>query len=127
MKRTLIVLLAALLVCSCASVFAGTAQKSSSSKPHSTHVMGEVVSVDSASSSFMLRETLKDKSTKEITINCEPGTKIMMTGKSVALDQVSVGDTVTVAYNPTADGRNLAKSVSIVKPHKKSEETPAKS
>jgi len=75
----------------------------------------------------MLRETLKDKSTKEITINCEPGTKIMMTGKSVALDQVSVGDTVTVAYNPTADGRNLAKSVSIVKPHKKSEETPAKS
>ena len=127
MKKTLAVLFAALLVCSCASVFAGTSQKSSSAKPHATHVMGEVVSVDSASSSFMLRETLKDKSTKEITINCEPGTKIMMTGKGVTLDQVSVGDTVTVAYNPTADGKNMAKSVSIVKPHKKTEETPAKS
>ena len=128
MKKSLLVLFAALLVVSCASLFAATSHShSSSGKPHSTHVMGEVVSVDAASNSFVVRETLKDKSTKEITINCEPGTKIAMAGKTVTLNELAAGDTVTVGYNPGADGKNMAKTVSIVKPHKKAEETPSKS
>ena len=69
---------------------------------------------------------MKDKSTKEISITCETGSKIMMAGKTVTLNDLAAGDTVTVAYNPSADGKNLAKSVSISKPHKK-EEAPSKS
>ena len=125
MKKSLILLCAALLVLSCVSVFAAEAHKGAT-KPHSTHVMGEVVSVDAASNSFVVRETLKDKSTKEISITCETGSKIMMAGKAVTLNDLAAGDTVTVAYNPSADGKNLAKSVSISKPHKK-EEAPSKS
>ena len=126
MKKSLIVLFAALLVVSCVSVYAAETHKSSSTKPHSTHIMGEVVSVDAASNSFVARETLKDKSTKEITITCEPGTKIQMANKTVTLSELSAGDTVNVSYNPTADGKNMAKTVSISKPHTK-EATPSKS
>jgi hypothetical protein len=126
MKKSAIVLCAALLVVSCVSVFAATSHKSSSSKSQGTHVMGEVVSVDAANNTFVVRETLKDKSTKEISISCEPGTKIQMASKTVTLNELAAGDTVTVAYNPTADGKNMAKSVSISKPHMK-EGTPSKS
>ena len=55
MKKSLILLCAALLVLSCVSVFAAEAHKGATSKPHSTHVMGEVVSVDAASNSFVVR------------------------------------------------------------------------
>jgi hypothetical protein len=125
MKKSLIVLCAALLVVSCVSVFAAEAHKSSA-KSQSTHIMGEVVSVDAASNSFVARETLKDKSTKEITITCEPGTKIQMAGKTVTLNELAAGDTVSVAYHPGADGKNMAKVVNISKPHTK-EATPSKS
>ena len=125
MKKSLMVLFVALFVLSCVAVFAGEAHKASSGKAHSSHVMGEVVSVDSATSTFVVRETLKDKSTKEITITTEPGTKIQQAGKMVTLNELASGDTVTVSYNPTADGKNMARSVSISKP--KPAETPSKS
>ena len=118
MKRSAVVLLAALFVLSCVSVFAGTAPATSSTKPHSNHVSGEVVSVDAPGNSFVIRETLKDKSNKEITIVCEPGTKIMMTGKTASLSELAAGDHVTVSYAPSSDGKNLAKSVNIAKPTK---------
>ncbi|PYQ13432.1 MAG: hypothetical protein DMH00_04450 [Acidobacteria bacterium] len=116
MKRSLMLLFVALFVLSCASVFAGSAPAAGAAKPHATHVSGEVVSVDAANSSFVVRETLKDKSTKEITINCEPGTKIMMTGKASTLNELAAGDHVTVSYSPSQDGKNIAKTVSIAKP-----------
>ena len=125
MKKSLIVLFAALLVLSSVSLVAAGTHKGST-KAHSTHVMGEVVSVDAASNTFVVRETLKDKSTKEISITCEPGTKIHISGKTVTLNELAAGDTVTVAYSPSADGKNMAKMVSISKPHKK-EEAPSKS
>ncbi len=126
MKKSLVVLFVALFVVSCASVFAAQSHKGSSSKSGATHVMGEVVSVDAANSSFVLRETLKDKSTKEITITCEAGTKIAQAGKTVTLNELAAGDTVTVSYHASADGKNMAKTVSISKPHTKTE-TPSKS
>ena len=125
MKRPAVILFVALFVLSCASVFAGSAPSSSSSKSHSTHVSGEVVSVDAAGNSFVIRETLKDKSNKEITIVCAAGTKISMTGKSATLSELAAGDHVTVSYAPSADGKNMATSVSIAKPH--SEQPPSKS
>ena len=125
MKKSLVVLFTALLVVSSVSVFAGGTHKSSS-QSSSTHVMGEVISVDAASNTFVVRETLKDKSTKEISITCAPGTKIQMAGKTVTLSELASGDTVTVAYSPAADGKNMAKSVSISKPNMKTE-TPSKS
>jgi outer membrane lipoprotein-sorting protein len=117
MKRFPAILFVALFVLSCASVFAGSAPASSSTKPHSTHVSGEVVSVDSSSNSFVIRETLKDKSNKEITIVCAPGTKITMANKTATLSQLAAGDHVTVSYAPSADGKNMAKTVNIAKPH----------
>jgi hypothetical protein len=120
MKKSLIVLFVALFVVSCASVFAAESQKGSS-QPQAKHVMGEVVSVDSASNTLVVRETLKDKSTKEITITCEPGTKIHLAGKTVPLAEIAAGDTVTISYHPAADGKNMAKTVSISKPQKKAE------
>jgi hypothetical protein len=117
MKRSVVILFVALFVLSCASVFAGSAPAPSSSKPHSSHVSGEVVSVDAPGNSFVIRETLKDKSNKEITIVCEPGTKITLTGKTATLSQLAAGDHVTVSYSPSADGKNMAHSVSIAKPH----------
>ena len=125
MKRSAVILLVALFVLSCASVFAGSAPASSSSKSHSTSVSGEVVSVDTTGNSFVIRETLKDKSNKEITIVCAPGTKIMMTGKTASLSQLAAGDHVTVSYTASADGKNMAKSVNIAKPH--AEQPPSKS
>ena len=124
MKKSLCVLFAALFVLSCASVFAAEAK--SPSKPHSTHVSGEVVSVDAGNNSFVVRETLKDKSTKEITIACQAGTKIMVAGKTATLNELMAGDHVTVAYTASKDGKNMAQSVSIAKPHK-TEEPPSKS
>jgi hypothetical protein len=123
MKKSLCVVFAALLILSCASVFA--AESKSSAKPHSTHVAGEVVSVDAANNSFVVRETLKDKSTKEITIDCQPGTKIMLTGKTATLNELMAGDHVTVAYT-ASNGKNMAQSVSIAKPPKTAE-PPSKS
>jgi len=126
MKRNLSIVVVALVVLSCASVFAGS-QKAASGKTHSTHVVGEVVSVDAANSIFVVRENLKDKSTKEITINCEPGTKIQTAGKTVTLGELAVGDTVTVAYGPDASGKNMARSVNVMKPRHKTEEPANKS
>jgi hypothetical protein len=117
MKRSVVILFVALFVLSCVSVFAGSAPASSSTKPHSSHVSGEVVSVDNTGNSFVIRETLKDKSSKEITIVCETGTKIMMLGKAASLSQLAAGDHVTVSYSASADGKNMAKSVNIAKPH----------
>jgi outer membrane lipoprotein-sorting protein len=117
MKRSAVIVLVALFVLSCVSVFAGSAPASGSTKPHSTHVSGEVVSVDTTSNSFVIRETLKDKSNKEITIVCAPGTKITMASKTATLSQLAAGDHVTVSYASSADGKNMATSVSIAKPH----------
>jgi hypothetical protein len=111
MKRTLMLVLVALFALSCASVFAGTA--TTPAKAH--HVSGEVVSVDAANNTFVIRETLKDKSTKEVSIQCEPGTKIMQAGKVATLSELTSGDHVTVAYS-TSEGKNMAKTVSIAKP-----------
>ena len=111
MKRTVGILLAAMFVLSCASVFAA----GSAPKAHS--VSGEVVSVDAANNSFVIRETLKDKSNKEITIVCEAGTKIMMASKAATLSELAAGDHVTVSYTASTDGKNMAKSVNIAKPH----------
>jgi hypothetical protein len=111
MKKSLMLLFVALFAC--VSVFAGTAP---SAKPHSSHVSGEVVSVDAANNSFVIRETLKDKSTKEITIMCETGTKIMAAGKVATLNELTAGDHVTVAYSISQEGKNMAHSVSIAKP-----------
>jgi hypothetical protein len=119
MKKTAVILFAAMFVLSCASVFAA----SSAGKTHS--VSGEVVSVDAANNSFVIRETLKDKSNKEITIVCEPGTKIMMASKTATLSELAAGDHVTVSYSSSTDGKNMAKSVNIAKPH--NAQTPNKS
>ena len=113
MKKTAVILFAAMFVVSCASLFAA----SSTAKPHSHSVSGEVVSVDAANNSFVIRETLKDKSNKEITIVCEAGTKIMMASKTATLSELAAGDHVTVSYSSSTDGKNMAKSVNIAKPH----------
>jgi hypothetical protein len=118
MKKAAVILFAALLVVSCVSVFAASNSSSSkSSKSHSSHVTGEVVSVDAANNSFVIRETLKDKSNKEITVTCEAGTKVMVAGKTATMNELAAGDHVTVQYSPSADGKIMAKSVSIAKPH----------
>jgi len=110
MKKSLMLLFVALFAC--ASVFAAAPP----AKPHSSHVSGEVVSVDAGNNSFVIRETLKDKSTKEITIMCEAGTKIMAAGKVATLNELAAGDHVTVAYSTSQEGKNMAHSVSIAKP-----------
>ena len=125
MKKAQVIVFAVLFVLSCASVFAGTAPAQNSEKAHSNHVTGEVISVDAAANSFVIRETLKDKSTKEITIVCEAGTKMMMTGKTASLGELAAGDHVTVSYASSADGKYMAKTVNIAKPHK--EQPPSKS
>ena len=125
MKRVPAILFVALFVVSCVSVFAGSAPATGSSKPHSTHVTGEVVSVDAANNSFVIRETLKDKSNKEITISLAPNAKIMLAGKTATISQLAAGDHVTVSYTPSADGKNMAHTVSIAKPHP--EQPPSKS
>jgi hypothetical protein len=119
MKKAAVILVVALFVVSCASVFAGSTSSSSksSSKSHSSHVTGEVVSVDAANNSFVIRETLKDKTNKEITVSCEAGTKVMVAGKTATMNELAAGDHVTVQYSPSADGKIMAKSVSISKPH----------
>jgi uncharacterized protein DUF5666 len=80
-------------------------------------VTGDVVSVDAANNTFVVRETLKDKTNKEVTVACEAGTKVTIAGKTATLNELAAGDHVEVHYSPSADGKIMAKSISIAKPH----------
>jgi colicin import membrane protein len=70
-------------------------------------VTGEVTAVD------MKANTLTVKGKKaEMTVTCEDKTKVMMGKEKKACADVKVGDKVTTKYSE-AEGKNMAKSVSI--------------
>lgn len=113
MNKSLLLAFATLFALATAPALAATApaEKKPAAKYH--YVLGQVVSVNAADNSFVVRESLKDKSTKEITFNTGPETKITMGGKKADFAKLAAGETVRVAYQ-TADGKNVAESVSIM-------------
>ncbi len=80
--------------------------------------MGEVVSVDARSARFVVKESTRLKSTKELSIQWDGATRFVL-GKNVAsASELAAGDTVKLAYSKMGDGKNLATSVSIIKAQK---------
>lgn len=70
-------------------------------------VTGEVTAVDMKANTI----TVKGKKA-EMTVTCEDKTKVMMGKEKKACADVKVGDKVTAKYTE-AEGKNMAKSVSI--------------
>ncbi len=122
MNKSLLLAFATLFTLATVPAFAATApaEKKPAAKYH--YVLGQVVSVNAADNSFVVRESLKDKSTKEITFNTGPETKITMGGKKADFAKLAAGETVRVAYQ-TADGKNVAESVSIMRSQKAAKAT----
>ncbi len=113
MKKLSTLVVATLFALASAAPAFATAAKKPAAKAHS--VIGEVASANASDYSFVVRESLKNKSTEEITFYSEPSTKFVKARKKVDFAALMAGETVKVAYTTAADGKNVATSVSILK------------
>ncbi len=85
-------------------------------KGSSHRIVGEVVTVDTTANSFTVKETVKGGGeAKEITFNMGDKAKVMVHGKPANLQDLKVGDSVTVRYIEQ-DGRNIAEECNVAKP-----------
>ena len=85
-------------------------------KPHIRPLHGKVASVDSAAMTFTVKN-----STIAITSN----TKIFKNDQPAVFADITVGASVSVAYNKDADGKMNATTVRIGEKKKKAEAAPA--
>ena len=114
MKRLFVLALAAVCVLGLASLSLA-AQKSSSQKSSSHSMVGEVVNVDATGRTLTIKETVKGGEAKEITFTLDEKGKVMVAGKAAKLEDVKMGDSVTVHYTEK-DGNKIAHNLSVAKP-----------
>ncbi len=139
MKKFLMFLLAALI--SISLVGAGVAQekKEENAKPAEKKAASakkvvkklrltrvEVSAVDAAGNSLTVKKKEKGKE-EDVSLTVTPDTKITMGKEKKALADIKAGDKVSAQY-VVEDGKNIAKSISVLVPTKKKaakEEKPA--
>ena len=91
-------------------------------EPEIQWVWGEVVSTNPINNELLVKYVDYDTdSEKEITISTDDKTTYE---NAKSIDEIKVGDSVSIDYIISADGKNLAKNISLEKPEI-TEETPA--
>lgn len=78
-------------------------------------LVGEITSVDPASRTLTVKETLKGGAAKSIAFALAQEAKIMIHGKASTIDAIQPGDSVTVRY-VERNGRKIASSCDVAKP-----------
>src|SRR5207247_9817584 len=97
-------------------VMAAGGAKMEHHKGGDTHkVVGEVDSVDANARTLVVKETLKKEGgeAKEMTFNFTEKASIMMDGKAATIADLQAGDSVTVHYQATPDGKNEAREIVV--------------
>ncbi len=113
MRKVFVLALAAVCVLGIASL--SMAAEKAAPKSASHRMLGEVVSVDAAAHSLMIKETVKGGEAKEVTFNLDEKVKVMVAGKSAKIDDLKAGDSVTVRYTEK-DGTKIAQELHVAKP-----------
>ncbi len=80
---------------------------SASTRTHS--ISGQVVSVDPANHSLVLRES--GKKAREMTFSLADDAKVMVRGRSAQLNDLRAGERVTIHYSSESGGRHLARDI----------------
>jgi hypothetical protein len=97
------------------SVTAGGSRSEREAAGSEHRVVGEITSVDAASRTLTVKETLKGGTAKSIAFELTPGAKVMIHGKASTLDEIKPGDSVTVRY-VDRNGKRIASSCDVAKP-----------
>lgn len=113
MRKLFVLALTAVLAVGVASL--STAAEKAAPKHTSHSMLGEVVSVDAASHTFTIKETVKSGEAKEITFTLDERGKIMVAGKASRLEDLKAGDSVTVHYIEKG-GNKVAMNLQVAKP-----------
>jgi len=91
-----------------------TEQASASVEPEIQWLWGEVVSVDAANKTILLK-TLDYATDSEIEVSINTDDKTTYENAN-SLDQIKPQDTLSIDYIATAEGKNIAKNISVEKP-----------
>jgi len=91
-----------------------TTQASASVEPEIQWLWGEVVSVDAANKTILLK-TLDYATDSEIEVSINTDDKTTYENAN-SLDQIKPQDTLSIDYIATAEGKNIAKNISVEKP-----------
>jgi len=113
MRKLFVLVLAVAFVLGVASL--APAANKAVQKSSSHRMLGEVVSVDPASHTLTIKETVKGGEAKEVTFNFDEKGKVTVAGKPGKLDDVKPGDSVTVRYTEK-DGNKIAQDLHVAKP-----------
>jgi len=123
MKKVVSIIVALLFVFSITSLsFAVEEKAMPAEKPKVKQVTGDVKAVDMKAKTITVSKMMKGKA-EETVVTVDDKTKITMSKEKKTLADVNVGNKVKVHYTEV-DGKNIAKSVTIMPAEKKAE--PAK-
>jgi len=84
------------------------------------HLRGELVSVDVATRSLTVKETMKDGKTKDVAFASDEKTKVTVHGKAGKLEDLKAGDSVKVSYHKKGTENHAAAIAVVESPAKKS-------
>ena len=115
---TLLLFAAALFLCGWASIPAAAEPSEKTVSSKALHLLGEILSIDLSKNQIVVRESTKDGSSKELSIQWNPATKFLVAGKPATAADLAVGDSAKLSYT-SGDAKNLAGSISIIKAQKK--------
>jgi hypothetical protein len=114
MKQAVVLLLAVSMLCLPSMALA------SEKKNEDHHIQGQVTSVDATAKTMVVKETLSNHQTKDVTFRVSDKTKITIKGKTGKFEDIKAGDAIHVRYIDKDHVHHVQELAIVPPPAKKS-------